>query len=325
MNAQSQCVFPDTLPKDELLFPLVQFFAEAVYIGPAENDLPSQNELSLRATELLEQGVLRFHCPAPLGADQESFLRLLNDLRQRPSEYAGFSLAGLLGNKDAAESKDAIISAVRRQSSGTAEPDGHQASLLWQARLVLKLGEIIERQEKEIRQSLQRLARQESSLLQALRADQTATEVSPALPAESNRTRLRLKAWRTLLAFSKQPLPARIFVTADQDAFDLLLEESGAEVQSVLALPLPAVSADGKLAQEQRAAFHQATAGLTSELPTSFDQQAWEELLEQYYPTQKHGRCRLSLHFLPSIATQKLFGRQAEAGGQGTVLGMLLL
>lgn len=324
MNTQSLCVFPDTLPKDGLLFPLVQVFSQAVYLVPTENDLPSQPQLSPLASKLLAQGLLRFHCPAPLhAADQASFLRLLNELRQRPHEYAGFSLAGLLGNQEAAESQDAIIRAVRRQSSGTAEPDGQQVSLLWQARLILKLGEIVERQEDEIRQSLRRLARQERSVLQTLRDDQPATEASPDIPAESNRTRLRLKAWRTLLAFSQQPLPARIFVTADQDAFDLLLAESGGEAQSVLTLSLPAVAADDTLAAEQRLAFRQATASLINQLPASFAPQAWEELLAQYYPSQKHGRCRLSLHFLPNIAPEKLFGRHEDTGDTGTVLGML--
>jgi hypothetical protein len=303
MNTQRLCVFPDTLPKDEILFPLVQFFAEAVYIAPAENDLPSKNELPPVAGELLEQGLLRFHCPAPLGADQDRFLCLIKEMRQRPSDYAGLSLAGRLSRNEATESKNTIISAVRRQSSGTAEKsstdtDEEQTSILWQARLVLKLGEIVERQEEEIRQSLRRISLRESGLLQALRNDQTTAAASADRPADSSRIRLRLKAWRNLITLGNQPLSVSSFVTADRDAFEILMEESGAESQPVLSLPLPAVLAGGKCAEKQLA-FRASAAKLLEDLPASFDQKTWESLLEQHYPAEEHGRCRLSLYYLP--------------------------
>ncbi|CAK8716418.1 MAG: hypothetical protein CDV28_13520 [Candidatus Electronema aureum] len=301
MNTQRLCVFPDTLPKDEILFPLVQFFAEAVYIAPAENDLPSKNELPSVAGELLEQGLLRFHCPAPLGADQDRFLCLIKEMRHRPSDYAGLSLAGRLSRNEETESKNTIISAVRHQSSGTAEKsstDEEQASILWQARLVLKLGEIVERQEEEIRQSLRRISLRESGLLQALRNDQTTAAASADRPADSSRIRLRLKAWRNLITLGSQPLPASSFVTADRDAFDILMEESGEESQSVLSLSLPAVLA-GSNCTEKRLAFRSAAAKLLEDLPASFDQKTWEALLEQHYPVEEYDRCRLSLYYLP--------------------------
>ncbi len=304
---QSFCVFPDTLPKDEMLFPLVQCFAEAVYLAAAENDLPDVNDIPPLAGQLLAQGLLRFHCPAPLGADQERFLRLIKELRQRPGDYIGLSLAGNSGS--GMESQDAIVSALRRQSGGAAAEDKERAALLWQARLVLKLGESADRQEEEIRQSLRRITLREQRLLRTLRDEEAALSAVTELPAsESRRARLRLKAWRQLLVGGSQPLPACAFVTADRDAFDGIMEENGTAAQTLLELPLPAWLAGGNFA-EKRARFQHEAAALISGLPHSFDLKAWKTLLEQVYPKAKHGRCLLAFHQKQDEnGEQELFG-----------------
>ncbi|MGR0482467.1 MAG: hypothetical protein ACTFAL_13990 [Candidatus Electronema sp. V4] len=304
MMPQSCCVFPDTLPKDETLFPLVQFFADAVYLAAAENDLPGADEVPPLAGWLMTQGRLRFHCPAPLGVDRERFLRLIKELRQRPGDYVSLSLAGNGGS--GTESQDAIVSAVRRQGGGATEEDKERAALLWQARLVLKLGESADRQEEEIRQSLRRITLREQGLLRTLRDEEAAALLAAQeLPAsDSRRARLRLKAWRQLLACGSQPLPACVFVTADRDAFDGIMEEHGATAQTLFELPLPAWYAGCNFA-EKRAALRQEAVALISGLPDSFDKKAWETLLEQLYPKAKHGRCLLSFH-----------QKQDEDGGQ---------
>ncbi len=313
MRADIVTVFPDSLPKDELLFPLVQFFAEAVYTLPVENSLPVPEELPPLAGGLLAQGLLSLHYPAPLGAERERFLSLLEELRQRPIDYAALALSG----RREMESKNNIISAVRRQQAGQNGPedaDG-RAAALWQARLVLKLAELAERQEEEIRQSLRRIARREQEIFRTLRDMDSLSSQGPAeaAPPDSRRTRLRLKAWRTLNSLGS-PSPARAFVAADQDAFELLVEECG-EARAVVAVPLPAVLAGEDFAAK-RVTFRHAAADLLTNLPASFDQDAWNLLLEQHYPAQRHGRRRLLLHFLPNAA---LFGGTAEE----TMLGFL--
>jgi hypothetical protein len=313
MRADIVNIFPDALPKDELLFPLVQFFAEAVYTLPVENSPLGPAELPPLTGSLLAQGLLRFHYPAPLGAERERFLSLLEALRQRPGDYAALALTG--GRE--AESKNTIISAVRRQQAGqkgSADADG-RAAALWQARLVLKLAELAERQEEEIRQSLRRIASREQEIFRTLRDMDSLSSQGPAEtePPDSRRTRLRLKAWRTLNSLGSPP-PAGAFVAADQDAFELLVEECG-EARAVVAVPLPAVLAGEDFAAK-RTAFRQAAADFLTNLPTSFDEKAWNLLLEQHYPAERHGRRKLLLHFLPNAA---LFGGTAEEA----ILGIL--
>ncbi|WP_417912171.1 hypothetical protein [Candidatus Electronema sp. TJ] len=306
MRADIVNIFPDTLPKDRLLFPLVQFFVETVHTLPVENSQPGPEELPPFADALLVQGLLRFHCPAPLGAERERFLALIAELRQRPGDYAALALAG---NREA-ESSNAIISAVQRQAGQNGLKDGDgQAAALWQARLVLKLAELAARQEEELRQSLCRIARREQEILSQLRdADgESVQDHAAQAPPDSRRTRLRLKAWRTLNSLGSPP-PVGAFVTADQEAFELLLEECGGETRAVAAVPLPAILA-GEDFLAKRTAFRLSASDLLADFPASFDEKAWSALLEQYYPAERHGRCRLMLHFLPSAA---LFGGTAE-------------
>jgi hypothetical protein len=313
MHADIVNIFPDVLPEDGLLFPLVQFFAEAVHTSPTENSPPHQGELPPLADALLAQGLLRFHCPAPLGADLGRFLSLVQEMRQRPGVFAALALAG----SGEAESRNSIISAVRRQAgqNGSAAGD-ERAAVLWQARLVLHLAELAGRQEAEIRQSLRRIALREQELFSRLRdaAGVSAQNSAEEIPQDSRRSRLRLKAWQTLNRLGSPP-PAGAFVSADQDAFELLLEECGAEARTRIEVPLPAVSAGEDFAAK-RTAFRQAAAELLMNLPGSFDQQQWNMLLEQHYPAQRHGRRTLTLHFL---ANAVLFG----AAGEKIALGLL--
>lgn len=323
MFSEIVCIFPDTRPKDEMLFPLVQLFAEAVYIVPVENDLSAPDELPPLARELLAHGLLRLHCPAPLGADRMRFLSLINELRQRPGEYAALSLQ----REDTPESKHAIINALRRGQDVERDRDRQRKEQLWQVRLVLKLGDIIEQQEEEISENLRRIARRENDLLKNLREQDDPPIAHQELPAlehiASSRTQLRLQAWRTLAALGSEPPVSGVFVTADRDAFDLLTEEHGLAPQPDCVLLLPAFMVGGDLLA-QRNRFSEAAAGLTAELckhPAGWAAKEWNILLDEYYPADMHGRCRLSLHSLPKIVLQELFS--ADLSGGGTAIGLL--
>lgn len=311
MLAELAYIFPDTRPKDDMLFPVVQLFRQTVHLAPVENDLPAP--LPPLAEELLAQGLLRFHCPAPLGKDRERFLSMVRELRQRPADYAGLALSGF-GASQAAESKSAIISAIRQARSGTTESKAEQerAAALWQARLVLKLGELVEQEEAEIRQSLRRVTLREQELLEALRDEHPAASPSPDWdrPHESRRSRLLLKAWQKLLAASSGPLLSNLFITADHDAFAALIEESSAEARQTLTLSLPARPAGEDVAGGWEK-FRQAAAEMINDMPISFKQEAWENLLERHYPKAVHGRCRLTLHLdqsCPSIDRETVLG-----------------
>jgi hypothetical protein len=306
MFAELAYIFPDVLPKEATLFPLVQLFASLVYLTPAENDLPDCAALPYKE-------LLHFQCPVLLGVNRQRFFRLLDELRQRPADYVALLLAGR-GNR-APESQEDIISALRQQ--GHEESDMQER--LWQARLLLKLGQFVEQEEEDIRLRLHRIRLREEELLHSLRDDYQDAAVPPsaAVQLPDSRRLLLLKAWQTLLACACEPLLTNIFVTADRDAFAAVMTESRAETNAVLTLPLPAVAAEGD-AGAQRHHFRQAAAELISTLPTAVDQARWQKLLERHYPAAAHGRCLLSLHVVPG----RLFG-SCGAAGQETVVALL--
>ena len=57
MNNVTACIFPDTLPDEALLFPLVQVFNQLVYLQAVEDE-PLGTHLTPGIEHLLQQGTL---------------------------------------------------------------------------------------------------------------------------------------------------------------------------------------------------------------------------------------------------------------------------
>ncbi|HFQ90994.1 MAG TPA: hypothetical protein ENK27_13050, partial [Desulfobulbus sp.] len=60
MKKLTVCIFPDTVPSDGVLFPLVQVFDRIVYCQAVENMDPGTMNLSALATELVDRGLCTF-------------------------------------------------------------------------------------------------------------------------------------------------------------------------------------------------------------------------------------------------------------------------
>jgi len=332
MNTNTVCIFPDTMVRAEVLFPLVQVFEPVVYLRPVENDLPVTAELSSLCREMVVLDLVRFDCPAPLLDNRDRFVRLVHDLQHRRDDYAGqlshLSLAGL-GNSGQTETKTSIISTLLKQTGIQNEEDEQRAMILWQARLLLKLGEIFDREQKDLQENLERISVREKGLLDELRKDNE-QPFSKITTASSEKTdsqlRLRLKAWSRLFGLGSHPITASVFITTSRDAFDLISEhyESVHEKhpQKILTLLLSGGHENDTFA-EQRTAFRDDASDLVAavhrllENPETLneeDQSAlngpesrWTALLEHHYPAAENSRCTLSLYSLPSVNPGKLF------------------
>ena len=362
MTTNTVCIFPDTMPKAEVLFPLVQVFEQVVYLRPVQNDSPNAENLSAMCREMVDQGLVLFDCPAPLPENRDRFLQLINDLQQRPDDYAAqlshLSLAGLSRSKKS-ESKTSIINTLLKQTGIGDEQAEQQAMVLWQARLLLKLGEIFDREQEELQKNLERISAREQGLLAQLREeDEQPFSLTKSITAAGGRTdgqqRLRLKAWSRLFALGdERTTEASTFITTSRDAFDLLLDHyelsQGLAPQPMLNLLLPGGRPNKNFA-EQRAAFADEASDLIGtcqrllETPASITEQAratldgpesdWANLLEKHYPTVENSRCTLTLSFLPAITVEKLFletfGRdedevqeKTKERGTGAIIGIL--
>ncbi|MCI5140685.1 MAG: hypothetical protein D3909_02940, partial [Candidatus Electrothrix sp. ATG1] len=190
---------------------------------------------------------------------------MLRDIGSRPEDYAGH-----LGNLSAGlgsvvhqdEHEQSIVDALLNQTgirTGTAgehtsEPGKGQGKnvssvLLWQARLLLKLGESVDRTQAEMRQELNRMTGQQEALLQELRKEEN-NEVPffdlSTIPLDNEipfaQQRLRLKAWTRLFTLSEESLEGAAFISPSPDAVEALLEhyrQKYAETKQQLLLPLP--------------------------------------------------------------------------------------
>lgn len=194
MSIERAYIFPNILPENGLVFPLAQLFDQIVFLRPVEDDLPEIDTPFLLETAD-QQGrsrCIKFSCPAPLAEDRERFLILLQDIRSRPEDYAGHlgNLSAGLGNmvrpnEQEQSIMDTLLHQTRIRAGGskdnTPEPAKGQGKntssvLLWQARLLLKLGESLDRNQAEIRRDLDRVTRQQDELFRELRKERKELE-----------------------------------------------------------------------------------------------------------------------------------------------------
>jgi hypothetical protein len=293
MSVHVAYIFPNILPQDGMVFPLAQLFSQLLFLRPVEDDLPeadtpllqafTNQQVNQRGNQPDENRLLAFTCPAPLAEDRERFLGLLRDIRSRPEDYTGH-LSNLSAGPGSVvpddESEYSIVNTLLHQTgiqtgSGkhTPEPANRQEKnassvLLWQARLLLKLGESVDKQQADIRTNLARMSQQQEALLRELRKEQREGEgdrvdvdlfntlpTLASIPVEQQR--LRLKAWSRLFFLSKSTFEQTVFISQSSDAIEALLEHyqqatGTGTVEQILRLPLPALSAPVVEEKEQQ-------------------------------------------------------------------------
>lgn len=333
MNTNTVCLFPDTMPRAEVLFPLVQVFDPIVYLRAVEDDNPDTDALSELCREMTDQGLVRYDCPAPLAENRDRFLALINDLQHRRDDYAGqlsnLSLAGLGSRKT--ESKTTIISTLLKQTGIENSRDEQLMQVLWQARLVLKLGENFDIEQAELQQNLERISARENGMIKELREEahqpfSLTMSLSAADAQTDGQLRLRLKAWSRLFGLGDKRISAGGFITTSRDSFDLLLEQyeqiHHVVPQPMLNLLLPCLQSGVDFVR-QRTAFQDEAAELVKtcrkilaepaqvtgkdRIKLDGTESQWAELVEKYYPAAEYPRCTLTLSHLPAVEVSRLF------------------
>ena len=222
MSNIKACIFPQTVPDAAHFLPLVHVFPSLVYLQAIENNSSAVAEKGSLTRQLIDRDQITFFSPAPLGDDRERFLSLIADLHNRRDDYAS-QLSALalmnLSDKGKKESRHSIISHLK----GSQQPEQDSRSmLLWQARLVLKLGELFDREQKEIDNQLASMAQKQDNLLQELREEtdnpfsltQGISEVTRETDAMLSQ---RLTAWAQIYCLGHVPDSAytRLFITSD--------------------------------------------------------------------------------------------------------------
>ncbi len=349
MNALETLFFPDTIISTDQQFPLFLFFSPVHIIEPVEG-AESDKEEGRPTDTFMDKGFCQVHTPAPLEEDRERFLHLINDIKNRKDDYAAQLSALTVASmstpgKQSDDTKGAIVSSLLGTSGIQQEDKAQNAALekLWQARLVLKIAEILDQEEEEIAHALTFLDDTELDLFNRLQGkDGDFSEDNPYEDLMQLRKRLnkprreniknRFRAWETLQKLLPHP-NCRVWTTTREEAADIVLEmyekKTGEAALPLFRTVLPARSGMNiKESLEKITAFkeeaHELLLEISENLERVFlqktvngsitflpDEETWEEkwltLLEVHYPESSYGRTPLTFHLLVNREPASLF------------------
>ncbi len=314
----SACVFPDTVPADDIMFPLAHIFSQLVYCQPVEMD-----------GEKIEMAdYLQIHVPAPLKGERDRFLSLLDELRSWSDDDAEQlrNLALFQISTGKPETKSSIISSLHNSMGVDDRKTEELEILLWQARLVLSLGEFFDQGQKELANELVVINEREKELFAELRQENSqsfdlARTINETIVQNDGLQRLRLKAWSRLFCFGSEPLHSvDCFISIDRNAIDMMVEVYekifGNNIKPFITLSLPvftpvtSIQVD-KIKQLQQAELpvilswiFSGSAGRASGIDYDYEilQADWEELIDSLYPVT--GTDRVTLHIYKFLDIQ---------------------
>ncbi len=340
MNKSIACVFPETLPDDRLLFPLVQVFGQVVYMQAIENEAAEQGTASPFIEFCQQSGRLQRLTPMPLGDQRERFLALVHDMQRRGVDYTSqlsmLTLAGL-NRRDHPESKHSILSNLLKRSDIKEQEE--TSLLLWQSRLILKLGEFFDVEQAELNRALREIANRQDSLFAELCEEEDNPFVLPArMQDEDHETdgilRHRLKAWSRLWFHGDNPVSG-LLVTRYQAAMDQLQEvyeklfrQSARHLVS-LKLPCARISSGDDLAldellTQQCPSLHAVLASFNDCVSRIQIEEGLEHLLREgqaewskgslQLPSDRNPHCVLDLFYFPEISARQLFAESFNGG-----------
>lgn len=358
MNSLDTLYFPGTDINSVRQYPIFLLFQRVHLLIPVEGD-PVEGGVE-SPDSFIKSGFCQVHTPCPLGRDRNRFLHLVEEIKTRKDDYAGqlssLTLAAMSGGPARAEEESER--SIVRSLLPTGEPAAQRQDLdnleiLWQARLVLAIGELLDNEEEEIALNLAQLEDEEKKLFMQLQGeDDRDDEENPFAELTVLKDKLRgshvgnisnrFKAWKTLfLAATMAECP--IFLTTSPDGGDLMLESfekrTGRPAPLVARLELPAfvgwnsaeagqtvrdfTADNGALLarlEEKLVAFLGMVAtpeSLAAEVSafTSLNE-AWHQLLAADFPEERFGRIQVRIFLFPGFPGAALLGKTPETAKQ---------
>ncbi|WP_310600407.1 hypothetical protein [Desulfobulbus sp.] len=343
MNNSIACVFPETLPAEHFLLPLVQVFGQVVHMQAIENAPPEQRTATAFMDRCRQRGRLAAFTPVPLGKQRERFLALARDIRHRGDTYISqlsmTTLAGL-GRRDQPDPPHAILAGLLR---GADIREQEQTELmLWQSRLMLELGEAYDIEQAELSDALQTIARRQDTLFAELCEEEEQPFALPAAgqddgPEADTILRHRLKAWTRLCFHGGRSAPG-LLVSRHRTAIDLLQEvyekrwRQSALLLAEIAIPVPAADRETAGADEPSGrrcpdldrllaeiAAHGSGLKCSAEreqlLRSGLEQ--WARVTADSAAVPPAASAVLELYFFPRASAARLFSESFADGGSG--------
>lgn len=349
MNLHDTLYFPGTAIASGSQYPLYLLCPTLHLLQPVEPE-EGADAAAGSADLFINHGFCQVHTPRPLGPDRKRFLRLIDDIRLRKDDYAAqlssLTMAAMTAPRQPDEdTPQAILSSLLGSPGRKADRDREDPKQdLWQARLVLQIGEILDQEEEEIARDLLALDEDEQSLFLRLHgedlvapdaddnplADLVDIRARARQPA-TGMIRNRFRAWKQLFLSGDLPI-WRIWATHWPDAADIVLEDyeqnQGKAAPPVAVLSLPAtVGLTPDEAFAAVAAFREEHATLAGELLATLPAllpaalvNRWQAALEQHFPAAQFGRTAVAIHHLPGPGIAALLRKPGPDDNQGTLM-----
>jgi hypothetical protein len=241
MRRFSALYFPDTLP------PPAAFPGPAALFAPLDcyRCLPEEGPPPSPWAELADAGLLQFHAPLETGPDHGRLQALLREIEGQRGEAALLFVQNLIARSSAKQEETAPelvgpLLGLKEDAAAARERES-----LWQALLLLKLAETLERGEIELEAELAKIETGRATLLRKLQGEKPEEEdAAPAAPAKVGPNELPVRPWRNsarlLRAWSHLFLRDRsgadLLLSADPEAWNILLERAAADNRPAVAL-----------------------------------------------------------------------------------------
>jgi hypothetical protein len=362
MNTLNSLYFPGTTIYSISQYPLFLLFPQIDLLSPAESNIHGEEPQT--TDSFIEAGLCRPHTPYPLGKDLKRFTHLINDIKNRKDDYASqLSTLTLAAMSDPAGSKESssqeiLSSLLGTETLSTKERDEKQTLQLWQARLFLAIGEIVDHEKEEISLQLAVAKYEEAEVFRELQGkadgqpdskliEKLASIRDTIIPAGQDNTKKRLQAWKQI--YREDDIPeTSLLLTDNRDAADLILESfdqnSGQTAVYLGQLSLPA--AIGMKTKDVLSTVNNFRRDYIDILDTFTDilvefkacgkleeqntidlsfSHSWEELLQTQFPAEKFGRTPLSIYSFSGTSCSSLLnegrGESSRSNGLMAVMG----
>lgn len=365
MNSLTPVYFPGTDIYSIRQYPVFLLFQKIHLIRPVEDDPVDPGRKP--SDTFINSGFCQVHTPCPLGENRSRFLHLVEDIRTRKDDYAAqlssLTLAGMTRSiNNSEDSETSIISSLL--SPGVLEAKAEQQKKeekLWQARLVLAIGEILDIEDEEIARNLATLEDDQAGLFKELHGDSDSVdEESPfaelsqlesnLMTSHSGNINNRFNSWKALYLESGFD-NGEIFLTQNKAGGEIILELyekiTGQQAPHLTGLELPGlIGWSGEEAHANVTHYSQNNSELLSrlhglftevaaagdyptgqsEINTAFSKTArqWCRQLEIDFPAEEYGRIPVTVHIFPSLSCKAIVGN-AEIAGDRSSNGLLVV
>lgn len=214
--------FPDTSITTRHVSQELLFFDKIFCFQASETDDPIDPQTN--------QGLCEGYPPVPFNDQLDRFRHLIRELKGNEGEFYSGQLSTM--NLEYLERRDAstvtnLITAISRQNDTgvTAAEQSKKDEELWQARLLLKLAEILYREEEELQEGLSALTHKETELFDALKGESGFAFSLPKIPMKNClriRPQILISAWAKLFVHDHHN--SHQIVTCTEEDAEILFE-----------------------------------------------------------------------------------------------------